>query len=219
VSHELRTPLTAIRGSLGLLRGGVGGRLDAKGEDLLSLAITNCERLVRLVNEILDLEKLRSGRLIFEMADVDLVVLLRETAGGNLGLATQAGVLLGLDGLPEGAPIHTDPHRLRQVLDNLISNAVKFSPPGGRVDLTLHRTAAGWTILVEDYGRGIPENFLPRLFDPFTQADATDAREKGGTGLGLSISKALMEGMGGQLRVESTLGVGSRFFVDLPAAK
>jgi signal transduction histidine kinase len=215
VSHELRTPLTAIKGSLGLLKGGVGGRLDSKGDDLLGIAVSNCDRLVRLVNEILDLEKLRSGRLDFEIERIDLVPLLHGAASGNLGIATQAGVLLALEGLPAEAMVDVDPHRLRQVVDNLLSNAVKFSAPGGRVDLGLAATERGWSIFVADHGRGIPKDFLPHLFDPFTQADGSDAREKGGTGLGLSISKALVEGMGGRIHVESSLGVGSRFEVEL----
>jgi PAS domain S-box-containing protein len=216
VSHELRTPLTAIKGALGLLKSGVGGSLSDQAMDLLALASANSDRLIRLVNEILDMEKLRVGRMEFQFEAKDLNESLRDAAEGNLGLATQATVLLGCTPHPTAAWARVDPHRLRQVLDNLISNAVKFSAPGTRVDLALADAGSTWVVTVKDEGRGIPDAFLPYLFEPFTQADGGDSRDRGGTGLGLSITKSLVEGMGGRIRVESQVGKGSTFYIEFP---
>lgn len=216
VSHELRTPLTAIKGALGLLRGGVGGSFSDQAMDLLTLASANSDRLIRLVNEILDMEKLRVGRMEFLLEARNLNESLRDAAEANLGLATQATVVLGATPQPGTAWARVDAHRLRQVLDNLISNAVKFSSPGSLVDLSISDGGSSWVIAVKDEGRGIPEAFLPFLFEPFTQADGGDARDRGGTGLGLSITKSLVEGMGGHIRVVSQVGKGSTFYVEFP---
>ncbi|MBF5041560.1 PAS domain S-box protein [Aggregicoccus sp. 17bor-14] len=216
VSHELRTPLTSIRGSLGLLAGGVAGPLPESAQQMVRIAQGNSERLVRLINDILDLEKVERGELSFAPRVVELEALLRHAVEAAEGLAQAAGVRLALRVEAGGVRVHADPDRLLQVLANLLSNAVKFSPEGGEVLARLRCTPQAVRVSVEDRGPGVPEAFRARLFERFAQADSSDTRAKGGTGLGLAISRALVAGMGGWLDYGPREEGGSCFWLELP---
>lgn len=216
VSHELRTPLTSIRGALGLVIGKFSDSLPAKALQLLETANRNSERLTLLINDILDLEKIESGRLEFEFKAVDLVDIAGQAIIANESYGQQHQVHLRLAEAPQSAIIWADEHRLLQVFSNLISNAVKFSPAGGTVDIMVHRRDNRFRISVKDKGRGIPAGFRHHIFQRFAQADSSDTRQKGGTGLGLSITKAIVERHGGNINFLSEEGAGSEFFFDLP---
>ncbi len=216
VSHELRTPLTSVRGALGLLEAGIPTPLAPDVLELVQIARSNADRLIRLINDILDLERLGAGGLQLQLADVEPSALLEATADAIRILATQASVELVVE--PTAAPtVRADSDRAVQVLTNLAANAIKFSPP--RSSVILRATAFGLRVRfsVIDRGSGISEADRGRIFDKFVQLDASDARRRGGTGLGLAISKALVEQHGGTIGVESTLGGGSTFWFDLPA--
>jgi PAS domain S-box-containing protein len=216
VSHELRTPLTSIAGALSLMASGTAGPLPAKAQALMTIARSNCDRLTRLINDILDLERIEAGKMVFEFGPVELPALLQQGLADNLEYARKYGVRLELAGEPPPATLWADPHRLMQVLTNLISNAVKFSPVGGVVTVSANVADAMVRIAVEDHGRGIPEAFRDRIFQKFAQADTADNRQKGGTGLGLSIVKSIVERHGGSVSFQSAYGNGSIFFVELP---
>ncbi len=218
VSHELRTPLTSIRGSLGLLGQGVAGVLPAKAGELVGIADRNCERLLGLIDQLLDLQRLDTAELPLEMEALDLGQLTREAVAADQGYAARFKVALRLlEPVPE-AIVHVDRGRYLQVLANLVSNAAKFSPPGGAVDVALRVEGGQVTVSVTDRGPGIPEQFQPRVFKKFAQADASDSRSLGGAGLGLSITKALVERMGGQIGFSTAPGEGTTFFVRLGLA-
>lgn len=215
VSHELRTPLTSIAGSLGLLAGGAGGDLPDKAARLIGIAHSNSQRLVRLINDILDVEKLESGKLVLALSPLDLRDIAARSIDGVRGYAEQMGVTLSLsDGEP--APARGDADRLIQVVTNLLSNAAKFSPSGGEVTVTVIPEARIARLSVADHGPGIPEEFRARIFGKFAQADSTDTRAKGGTGLGLAIAREIAERHGGRLWFESAEGEGATFHLDLP---
>jgi PAS domain S-box-containing protein len=216
VSHELRTPLTSIRGSLGLIAGGVTGELPEKARLLVEIAAKNCERLVRLINDILDVEKIESGKMGFHFLPVDLAQLVERAVEDNRAYAEGYGVELRIAATAAGARIWGDPDRLLQVMTNLISNAVKFSPRGGAVEIATARGIGDVRISVTDHGRGIPPELRPRIFEKFAQADSSSTREKGGTGLGLSISRAIIERHQGRIGLTSEPGVATTFFCDLP---
>jgi PAS domain S-box-containing protein len=215
VSHELRTPLTAIRGSLGLIAGGVVGELPTEAAHMIDIARDNSDRLTRLINDILDLERVESDVPLApgtpEAAAIIEATL--ETAGP---LATAAGVTL-VPGVASGR-VQGDPDRLVQALTNLVSNAIKFSPAGGQVRIDARPEGDHVTFRIEDHGRGIPPDRLESVFGRFQQVDSSDARHKGGTGLGLAITKTIVERHGGQIAVESELGRGSVFSFTIPAA-
>lgn len=216
VSHELRTPLTSIRGALGLSLSGKLGELPAKARQMLEVADRNSERLALLINDILDLEKLESGRLDFELKDTDLVDVVRNALDSNEGYASRYKVSLALSAAPASARVIADEHRLAQAMANLLSNAIKYSPSGGTVDVAIDDLPDAFRIAVRDRGEGIPESFHSHIFGRFAQADATDSRERGGTGLGLSITKAIIERHGGTIGFESTVGVGTTFYFSIP---
>jgi PAS domain S-box-containing protein len=214
VSHELRTPLTSIRGSLGLLE---SGRLDAaQSRRMLEMAVRNTDRLIRLVGDILDLERLESGLVALERGECDAASLMRASADAVRGMAEEAGVALEVE--PAAHTLAADGDRVVQVLVNLLSNAVKFSPPGSTVTLSAAREGGEVVFAVRDRGRGIPPDKLDAVFGRFQQVDKSDSRHKGGTGLGLAICKRIAELHGGRMAVESALGQGSTFRVHLPAA-
>ena len=215
VSHELRTPLTSIAGSLGLLAGGAGRELPDKAARLIGIAHSNSQRLVRLINDILDVEKLESGKLILAMSPLDLREIAARSIDGVRGYADQLGVSLSL-GEGDPAPVRGDADRLIQVVTNLLSNAAKFSPAGGEVAVTVNPEARIARLSVTDHGPGIPEAFRSRIFGKFAQADSTDTRAKGGTGLGLAIAREIAERHGGRLWFESAEGDGATFHLDLP---
>ncbi|NOJ93368.1 PAS domain S-box protein [Corallococcus coralloides] len=216
VSHELRTPLTSIRGSLGLLCGGIVGSLEPEVARMVGIAHKNSERLLRLINDILDLEKMESGRLDLHLAPTNVVPLLALALQAHQGYADEYGVRLeaAVD-LPH-AHARVDEDRFIQVLANLLSNAIKFSPQGERVTLSLTREAGALRVGVQDRGPGIPEAFQARVFQKFAQADASDTRKRPGTGLGLSIAHGLVARMGGALRFTTSPTDGTRFSFDLP---
>lgn len=219
VSHELRTPLTSIRGALGLLSGGVLGDLPPDARDAVQIAHENAERLVRLVNDILDMEKIESGKMDFNLAAADMVELAARSVADNHGYARHHGVSVELVEKPERALVHVDRHRILQVLANLISNAAKFSPPGSVVEIHVVASDSAVRVEVHDQGQGIPEEFQDRIFTKFAQADASPARPHGGTGLGLSISKAIVERHGGTIGFWNKPRGGTVFFFVLQAAE
>jgi len=218
VSHELRTPLTSIAGSLGLIDGGAAGELPPKAARLVEIAHSNATRLVRLINDILDIEKIEAGRMQFDIRPLELDALLQKTVQQSAGFAAKYEVRIDLASPPAGAGVLADEDRLMQVLTNLLSNAIKFSPPGGVVSLRVEPLDRRYRISVEDHGTGIPESFRSRIFGKFAQADSSDTRQKGGTGLGLSIVREIVQRLGGSISFDSTEGEGTVFHVDLPAA-
>ncbi|MFN3374635.1 MAG: ATP-binding protein, partial [Chloroflexus sp.] len=216
VSHELRTPLTSIRGSLGLLAGGVAGELPPRAAAMIDIALKNSERLVRLINDILDIEKIESGKMVFKLQPVVLDELVRQTIEANRGFGQQYDVKIELTATLPNVQVYVDPDRMTQVITNLISNAVKFSPVGGKVEVAIGREPQGRVrITVTDHGPGIPVEFRDRIFQKFAQADSSNTRQQGGTGLGLSISRAIVERHGGQIGFVTATGVGTTFYVDL----
>ncbi|HYD79957.1 MAG TPA: response regulator [Paucimonas sp.] len=216
VSHELRTPLTSIMGSLGLLTGGVSGELSAQAKMLIEIAHKNSERLVRLINDILDIEKISSGRMQFDLQPHALQPLVEQAIAANRAYAAQFDVNFVLVAPLPGAQVRVDSDRLMQVMTNLMGNAAKFSPRGASVELRIERRGGVLRFSVSDSGPGIPTAFRSKVFQQFSQADSSDTRQKGGTGLGLSISKAIVEAMGGEIGFISVGGQGSTFYFDLP---
>lgn len=226
VSHELRTPLTSIRGSLGLIEGGVAGALPDKAKNLVSVAKNNCERLIRLINDILDIEKIEAGKMDFDMKPLDLVQIVVQSLADNESYARAHQCSFAMDGEMRGAMVNGDRDRLLQVIANLASNAAKYSPPGGSVDVAVTREGERLRVSVTDRGPGIPAEFRGRLFQKFSQADSSDTRKKGGSGLGLSIAKAIVEYHGGEIGFETaTAGeaaegrTGTTFWFALPAMR
>ena len=216
VSHELRTPLTSIRGSLALLVNGVVGQLPPAALPLVKIAHSNSERLILLVNDILDMEKLEAGRMEFDIQAHELMPLMQQAVDANRPYAQQHQVDYVLEESAPEAWVSVDVNRFLQVIANLLSNAAKFSPPGQVVSVGVLRHAGCWRIEVRDRGSGIPEAFRGRIFQKFAQADSSDTRKKGGTGLGLTITKSIVERMGGQIGFESTPDVLTTFHVELP---
>jgi signal transduction histidine kinase len=215
VSHELRTPLTSIHGSLGLLVAGLAHDLSPKAAQLLEVAQRNSQRLVRLVGDILDLQKIEAGTMPFELRSLDVGLFLAQAVEANQSYGNQFGVTFVLADVEEGLRVRADPDRLMQVITNLLSNAARFSPPERPVKISARGRGALVCVTVTDYGPGIPEGFRSRVFERFSQANPSTARGKGGTGLGLSISKAIMEHMGGSICFDTEIGVGTSFHVEL----
>lgn len=218
VSHELRTPLTSLRGSLGLLASGALEVGSDQASRMLEIAVANTDRLRRLVDDILDLERMRAGRAPLEVRQVDVAHLLHLVVESSADAAGAAGVALFLEPGPS-MTIDGDADRLVQVLTNLIGNAVKFSPPGGTVWVSDQRVGNEVQLRVRDEGRGIPAGQLEQIFQPFEQVERADAIEKGGSGLGLAISRGILEQHGGRIWAESVEGEGSTFVVVLPMGK
>jgi PAS domain S-box-containing protein len=220
VSHELRTPLTSIHASLSMLDGGMAGNLPPDAARLVAIASQSCDRLMRMVNDLLDIQKIEAGHMEYQRTPQLLAPLMHHVADAMEGQARQAGVTLRLD-MPPGAEwvqAEIDHDRMVQVLTNLVSNAIKFTPAGKDVILGLAQRP-GWARLsVTDEGPGIPPAFQSRVFERFAQADAADSRQRSGSGLGLSISKAILEEHGGSIGFETRAGAGTRFTVELPLA-
>jgi PAS domain S-box-containing protein len=214
VSHELRTPLTSIRGALGLLSSGMLGEINEKSTNLLRIALTNSERLVRLINDILDLERIQSGKEPLAFRGVQLAQIVRQAIDGMAPMADAAGVQLIHD--TTHVEIGADPDRLLQVVTNLLSNAVKFSPPNSTISVMLRPGSSGVTLSVIDQGRGIPADKLELIFGRFQQVDASDSRQKGGSGLGLAICRTIVQQHSGRIWAERNPVRGSTFRVFLP---
>jgi PAS domain S-box-containing protein len=216
VSHELRTPLTSISGSLGLLVGQWASKLPESAARLLAIAHTNSQRLVRLINDILDIEKLESGRVVFNLSRVAVRTLVEHAIEDNRGFAESYGVHVRLDVASVDADVNADPDRLAQVIANLLSNAIKFSPADGEVLVAVEKNGSSLRVAVRDHGTGVPDDFKPHIFEKFAQADATNTRQKGGTGLGLCIVRQIVERMGGRVDFNDAPGGGAIFYVELP---
>jgi PAS domain S-box-containing protein len=243
VSHELRTPLTSMRGALGLIASGLLVSQPEKAQRMLEIAVSNTDRLVRLINDILDLERIESGKIAMDKQTCNAADLMVHAVETMQPMAQKAGVTLSVVpvGGTQGVPLEADPDRILQTLTNLLSNAIKFSPPESTVWLTgeireggapnrdceaahtdknrLIHSCAGCPCLliaVKDQGRGIPADKLESIFERFQQVDASDARDKGGTGLGLAICRTIVQQHGGRIWAESVLGEGSTFYLSLP---
>jgi PAS domain S-box-containing protein len=214
VSHELRTPLTSIRGALGLLSSGILSDLSDKASNLLRIALSNSDRLVRLINDILDLERIQSGREPLTFRPVHLAELVRQAIDGMQPVADAAGVQLIHD--TTQVEIAADPDRIIQVLTNLLSNAIKFSPPNSTISVMLRPEVNGVIMSVIDHGRGIPADKLEAIFGRFQQVDASDSRQKGGSGLGLAICRTIVLQHSGRIWAERNPVRGSTFRVFLP---
>ncbi len=216
LSHELRTPLTSILGSLQLLTSGALGDMDKDQAELVEVAERNGQRLLDLINEVLDIEKIESGRLTLMPEPMALDQLLNESVRLNQGYADRFRANLALHGSVPGVLVRADRKRLMQVMTNLLSNAAKFSPPNGAVDVDVSLREGMVRVEVSDRGPGIPEAFRSKIFGRFAQADSADSRIKGGTGLGLAISKRLIELMQGRIGFEDRPGGGTTFYFELP---
>lgn len=219
VSHELRTPLTSISGVLGLLVGGTVPNIPVKAMDLLVIAKNNAERLGRLVNDILDIEKLEFGKLHLELSACDVNHLMEQAITQNMGYSMKYGVHLALDNdaiATQKITVLVDVDRFLQVMSNLISNAIKFSHMDGMVTLSAKVSGDLVVFYVEDQGTGVPEEFRKKIFQKFAQADSSDTRKRDGTGLGLSISRIIVERMGGTIDYRTEVNKGSVFFFSIP---
>ncbi len=214
--HELRTPLTSIRGSLGLLDGGIVGELPEQAAELVRVAVVNADRLVRLIDDILDIERIAAGHLTLDPETVSAGELVRQSMQVVRSAADAAWVRLRCDAAP--ISVLADAERIIQVLVNLLGNAVKFSTRGGQVRVTVGQAGADAVFSVSDSGRGIPADQLESVFDRFRQVNATDSREKGGTGLGLPIARSIVEQHGGRIWAERNDGGGSTLRFTLPLA-
>ena len=219
VSHELRTPLTSIGGALGLLISNAAGTLPEPALRLLKIAHANSQRLVRLVNSILDMERIEAGKLVFVLRPVDVRRAAEQTIEATRAFADGHGVRIRLDDASAAGELRADGDWLAQIITNLLSNAVKFSPPGGEVIVSFADRGDCIRLTVRDYGPGVPQDFRARIFEPFSQADASDARQRTGAGLGLSIVKKIVTRLQGGIGFDDAPGGGTIFHVDLPRWK
>ncbi|MBD3886704.1 response regulator [Phormidium tenue FACHB-886] len=216
VSHELRTPLTSMMGSLDLLSSGQLGSLTEQGQQVLSIGVKNAERLIRLINDILDLERIRSGKITMNRRLCNLADLMTQATEEMQAMADRSEIQLSTE--PMSILLNADPDRIVQTLTNLLSNAIKFSPAQTTVKMQTCSSnhTSSVCISVCDQGRGIPAHQIQTIFERFQQVDASDARQKGGSGLGLAICRNIMEQHGGRIWVESTVNQGSTFYIELP---
>lgn len=217
VSHELRTPLTSIHGSLGMLASGMLSAESERGKRLLEIAVDSTDRLVRLINDILDIERIESGKVTMAKQACDAADLIGEAADVMQAMAERYGVTLSVSTI--SAQVWADPDRIIQILTNLLSNAIKFSPSGSMAWLTAQQQENEVLFQVQDWGRGIPADKLDTIFERFQQVDASDSRNYEGTGLGLAICRSIVQQHGGRIWVESVLGEGSSFYFTLPVLK
>ncbi|MBL4721610.1 MAG: PAS-domain containing protein, partial [Alphaproteobacteria bacterium] len=215
ISHELRTPLTSIKGALGLVLAGALGEVPEKSMNMVNVAYRNTDRLIGLVNDILDMEKLESGEMTFNFRTLDISRLVGDAVESNSGFAETQRVSFVLGEIEENVNVRGDGDRLTQVVSNFLSNAAKFSPDGSVVEIAVTRRGGVVTVSVADSGPGVPASFESRLFERFSQADGSDSRPKGGSGLGLNISKAIIEKHDGSIGYKNRSSAGARFYFSL----
>ena len=220
VSHELRTPLTSIRGALGLLSSGVLGTVDVKAQNLLRIALTNTERLIRLINDVLDLERMDSGRAVLQVRRCSLPELIHQATETMSAMADAADIRLTISAnatvvLPS-VFFDGDSDRILQVLTNLLSNAIKFSPAASTVTIDVETPPDALIFRISDQGRGIPENQLEAIFERFKQVEYSDSRHRGGTGLGLAICRSIVQQHGGTIWAQRNPVKGVSICVRLP---
>ncbi len=217
VSHELRTPLTSINGSLGLLLADVAGILPPETKALIEIAYRNSDRLVRLIGDLLDIQKLESGKMKMEMTPLEVTKLIQQAVDGNQGYAEKHGVTIEYhNNLPEEKWVQGDSDRMLQVMANLLSNGIKFSPEKGNVEVDVALENEYVKVSIKDQGEGIPEAFQKEIFQKFAQAGGEANKKKGGTGLGLNISQSIVSLHGGQIWFETEVGKGTAFIFTLP---
>ncbi|MBV8545181.1 MAG: response regulator [Acidobacteria bacterium] len=216
VSHELRTPLTSIRGALGLLSSGLLGPVAETGQRMLKIAVDNTDRLVRLINDILDLERVASGEVELKRGPLDAQTVVNQACEGLQPMADQEGIRIVVE--PFAGTLWGDSDRVIQTLTNLIGNAIKFSPPNTVVTLSGTAGATEFTFCVADQGRGVPEDKLSTIFQRFSQVDASDSRTKGGSGLGLAICQSIVTAHGGRIWAEKNEPAGTRVQFTIPLA-
>jgi PAS domain S-box-containing protein len=216
VSHELRTPLTSIRGALGLLSSGLLGPVAEKGQRMLEIAVSNTDRLVRLINDILDLERIESGKVELRRGLVDSQSVVDQVRDGLQSMAEESGIRIVTE--PHSGSLWGDSDRIIQTLTNLIGNAIKFSPAGTVVTLSGTAGATDFTFSVADQGRGVPDEKLDTIFQRFSQVDASDSRDKGGSGLGLAICQSIVTAHGGRIWAEKNEPAGTRLQFTIPLA-
>lgn len=219
VSHELRTPLTSISGALGLVRGGVFGQLPTDALDMVAMAHDSAQQLTVLINDLLDMDKLVAGKMRMQLRPLSLDTILAKAVRENQPYADAFDVTLHLVTLDTQIGVMADEHRMMQILNNLLSNAAKFTQEGTRVELGIEPIGNHARIWVRDQGPGIKEDFADQIFEPFSQVDGSDSRRRGGTGLGLAICKQLVELMHGSIGYSSVVGEGATFYVELPLAR
>jgi len=216
VSHELRTPMACIVGALGLIHGGAAGRLPETAQSMLEITYRNCTRLVRLINNVLDIDKIESECSSFEMSRIQLAPLVSDAIESIAHYSSEYDVEVRLVEDSHSVEVKGDMDRLIQVLMNLLSNAIKFSPQSSLVGVRISRIDHSARVSVTDCGPGIPEDFRSQVFERFTQANRTDRRCRGGTGLGLSICKMIIDQHDGSIGFETEIGTGTTFYFDLP---
>ena len=218
ISHELRTPLTSVLVSLGMLKTNMQEQLPEQAQKLITLAHSNSRRLVRLISDILDIEKIEAGKMTFHFEPLELITLVHRVVGDSKALAEEAQVSVSCQALISNDWINGDADRLMQALTNLLSNAIKYSPPGESVEVVVQEYGPMLRIEVTDHGPGIPLEFHDQIFKKFAQVELPDSGEKTGTGLGLGIARLIVQQHGGQIDFQSKPGVRTVFFIDLPRA-
>lgn len=216
ISHELRTPLTSIMGSLDLILDGTAGKINNEARELIEIAARNSERLIKLINDILDIEKIETGQMIYKLEDVDINSIVIEAIAAIKNSADLNGVTIKFNQQSSDTFVKADHHRLFQVVSNILSNAVKFSPHGSEVDVIVKfNNVDAVRVSVIDHGMGVAKSFQDQLFQKFSQADNANPRAKG-TGLGLSISKSIISEFNGTIAFQPTEDGGATFFFELP---
>ncbi len=221
VSHELRSPLTSVRGAIGILSAGLVGPVNEKSAKLFNIALTNLDRMLRLVDDVLNLERMASGTASLQVQQCSLCSLVQHAIETMTPIAQESGVELTLNAETQTGNLedsfYGDADKILQVLINLLSNAIKFSPRGAKVLLDIQASADKLKVRIADEGRGIPEDQLEKVFERFRQVDQDDARRLGGTGLGLAICRAIVQQHGGEIWAERNAVKGTAFFVTLSA--